>query len=388
MEIGRAFHLSTNDEAFDALVDATVSYPLATRIRYFLRDWRAAGDDVEARGIAVLHRVDTSDDSLRDFVAYGPMQVLLDDPRAKEVVSRIVIRMDALRTGAEVHDVVRARLDCDEEWTPDDWHLLEEASALVPYAYACLTEVLERLVHAFHHGDADCDHDRQCLLLLGDRLSVETYPPFRRSNGVNDALLLVHDGTFDPAPGLRLLIRCLFRFPDYVVHAPSLVRAVDRIADVPNDTDGGGWRVAFLQALVRAAGTTIVVRIVQEQGETSCLLRRLADGFSDVARAEYVALWPDVVAPAVQYAGAAAPATPCVDHECPITHDPCCDPVVASDGHTYERDTILRYMMKRPGAPSPLTRDPLDTFVVPNRSLKAAWFRNTPPPLPKASSDA
>ena len=58
---------------------------------------------------------------------------------------------------------------------------------------------------------------------------------------------------------------------------------------------------------------------------------------------------------------------------CPITFDEMQDPVVASDGHTYERSAILSVLRdgkKKGGAMSPLPREPLLATVYPNRALK------------------
>ena len=57
--------------------------------------------------------------------------------------------------------------------------------------------------------------------------------------------------------------------------------------------------------------------------------------------------------------------------ECPITLQPCVDPVVASDGHTYERDAILKHMLQN-GLVSPLTRQALEGRLVPNRAVRRA----------------
>ena len=45
------------------------------------------------------------------------------------------------------------------------------------------------------------------------------------------------------------------------------------------------------------------------------------------------------------------------------------DPVVASDGFTYERDAILAVLGPQGSRTSPLTREPLAPFVWPNRTL-------------------
>ena len=55
---------------------------------------------------------------------------------------------------------------------------------------------------------------------------------------------------------------------------------------------------------------------------------------------------------------------------CPITQEKMVDPVVMSDGHTYERTAIMQ-VLKRPAPLSPMTREPLNPdFVVPNWNLR------------------
>ena len=54
---------------------------------------------------------------------------------------------------------------------------------------------------------------------------------------------------------------------------------------------------------------------------------------------------------------------------CPITLEPMADPVVASDGHSYERSAIAD-VLKGPNKKSPLTREVLSDALVPNRALR------------------
>ena len=81
-------------------------------------------------------------------------------------------------------------------------------------------------------------------------------------------------------------------------------------------------------------------------------------------------------------APAAAPSIPSdrlLDHQvqssirCPITLEPFCDPVIASDGHTYERSAIMQLFSLEPSARvSPLTREPFANFcLIPNRSMRS-----------------
>ena len=56
---------------------------------------------------------------------------------------------------------------------------------------------------------------------------------------------------------------------------------------------------------------------------------------------------------------------------CPITHLVFSDPVVASDGHTYEREAITRWL--RSSTRSPITRERLTSTSVnltPNMTLR------------------
>ena len=52
---------------------------------------------------------------------------------------------------------------------------------------------------------------------------------------------------------------------------------------------------------------------------------------------------------------------------CPITMSIMRDPVVASDGHTYERDAIMRHLSTN--SLSPITQQPLDYMLFDNYSL-------------------
>lgn len=54
---------------------------------------------------------------------------------------------------------------------------------------------------------------------------------------------------------------------------------------------------------------------------------------------------------------------------CPITHEPLKDPVVAADGHTYERNAIQRWFAQSPRSPITNVAVP-STMVYPNRALR------------------
>jgi hypothetical protein len=63
--------------------------------------------------------------------------------------------------------------------------------------------------------------------------------------------------------------------------------------------------------------------------------------------------------------------TACRSLICPITYELFCDPVLAEDGHTYERDAIERWIKEN--GTSPLTRQSLSIdHLRPNHTIKQA----------------
>jgi len=55
---------------------------------------------------------------------------------------------------------------------------------------------------------------------------------------------------------------------------------------------------------------------------------------------------------------------------CPIMREPMTDPVVALDGHTYERSAILRWF-EQGSQTSPKTGSPMQQLLIPNHALRA-----------------
>jgi len=157
-----------------------------------------------------------------------------------------------------------------------------------------------------------------------------------------------------------VLARCLVHSPNYVVHAPLLLQTIREMLRRKQP-------LKWVSALVHAAGTVLIVRCVQEMPRyVDYVIKGLFYSCNPEAQDRLVQLWPSVVCKAL---GRPAPEElpPVTAYECPVTQMPCVDPVVASDGHTYERDVILRLIAD--DKPSPLTRDPLNSLVVENREL-------------------
>jgi hypothetical protein len=59
------------------------------------------------------------------------------------------------------------------------------------------------------------------------------------------------------------------------------------------------------------------------------------------------------------------------DYICVITQDLMIDPVIASDGHSYERSAI-EYLLQQENHRSPKTREEITNIIIPNHSLKGA----------------
>ena len=58
------------------------------------------------------------------------------------------------------------------------------------------------------------------------------------------------------------------------------------------------------------------------------------------------------------------------EYKCPITQMPMVNPVVASDGHSYEKHAIARWLVVRTARKSPVTNRSLSSKLVPNLALK------------------
>lgn len=135
-----------------------------------------------------------------------------------------------------------------------------------------------------------------------------------------------------------------------------------------------GWHPALGELVALQLDTSSVEFVVRlEQKGKLCYLIRACDAHLRehltwrVARGHLRRQWSERVLEVLQEAPDEI--APTCDAECPITHAPMRCPVVASDGHTYERDALLRHMV-RSGAWSPLTREPISYHVYANRALQ------------------
>jgi hypothetical protein len=132
-----------------------------------------------------------------------------------------------------------------------------------------------------------------------------------------------------------------------------------------------GWRMdlgALLSHYLDTASVEFVVCL--EKKKKLCFLIRESMNHTTISwrhvRSHLRRHWPERVNDVLQ--------TGCVDDEplttaeCPITNVGMRHPVVASDGHTYERDSIIRHMLHN-GPWSPMTRGIISYYLYTNRAI-------------------
>lgn len=82
------------------------------------------------------------------------------------------------------------------------------------------------------------------------------------------------------------------------------------------------------------------------------------------------------------------------EYYCPITHEVMTDPVLASDGFTYQREAIQNVFStaSRTAVRSPMTNEPLENLtLIPNRALKALvndWIQKNKPIISQEELDS
>ena len=136
-----------------------------------------------------------------------------------------------------------------------------------------------------------------------------------------------------------------------------------------------GWDAclgALVERILRRADTHVAFLVQLDRwGALGALMQRAfvahrTDPTWDGARAALRAAWPERVPALGDDDGNKG-----TEAACPITLCGMRHPVVASDGHTYERDALLRHMVAA-GATSPVTRGRLAYDLYPNRALSTA----------------
>jgi hypothetical protein len=203
-------------------------------------------------------------------------------------------------------------------------------------------------------------------LLIGEQL-VEVMDRLEYDRSLEDDEVLVILASYfgDSAYASNLLKRHAWTIP----FVPYYLLALDCLQEVPI-------------LLLQAGDVALVVQALRMGKKGEDLLRRLASQ-SAGHRDALVLVWPskmkEVLAVRTLRSNSSPP-LPCTSYECPITLEPCVDPVVASDGHTYERDALMNLFMHAPCAHaagplpvirSPMTRQRLLVMAYPNSDLSS-----------------
>lgn len=215
---------------------------------------------------------------------------------------------------------------------------------LTMLTHAAVKAVLRNLTKdTFVHSEV---HDLTMSLALAYRMW--TYSSFRMGGGIAGLLkwgLLRYDDTVR-----AVLLACAHAHPDYLLHDPALHFFLG------SQIHGGVFEVSeALIATQPVAFLVCVARSVSSERVLDVVLRRTFSSVSQVSRDALLRAWPERF-------GRTPPSPLPSAPECPITLQACADPVVASDGFTYERSAILQ-VLTTPNARSPMTREILDVRV-------------------------
>lgn len=353
-----ALHLATqyrdmDPVAFDdALAECSKTQDaLCDAVRTLVHRFRAVHGDFKEEE-RVLCEAARANRHVSTFVATGPLVDVCVAMRHnldyEPVARQVVLACKSTDVAPVVSFLVDHHLAHDAaEWPSDMWNVLEYGVCVHPSLYT-RDSVRKRILNEIALRPPMTVDSRQRMLFLANELRADDDPSF----DVEMILQLLRDGVRDARGGLALLQRHVVP----ALYAPSLLDAIDTLESN---------HVELPTNLVYVLSTSLPVRCVREGRED--LLRRLTLHTAETTTL-LVSLWPRMLSQVTGLPLVVA-STPVTSVECPITMEPCVDPVVASDGHTYERDAILTLLSRSDRPQSPLTRQPLNDIVVPNRAL-------------------
>lgn len=176
---------------------------------------------------------------------------------------------------------------------------------------------------------------------------VETHAGILRNARVPGAL----------AAGSRLHERLLLAVVDH--DATAALEALEAVTTHHGEaTAVANALVAKAAAKAETAADLARVMAIVEKASPNANLAHLQERHAVFARME-------------AHADAGVDFEPPPEQVCPITYDVMRNPVMASDGHTYERDAIAA-VLARPEPLSPMTREPLTPTLLPNHALRNA----------------
>jgi len=207
--------------------------------------------------------------------------------------------------------------------------------------------------------------------------------PVFRSMGGGDALMASLRFLAVRSPSFKMVSLCIremvSRYRDHIIHSPRFSHNLFWFSE----------RQIFTQEAVQICEAFIGEGV----SVLACLSSHLCNqSFEDVVgymlsavskerREDAFLQWPTKLAPffedGPERSALLSLRTPVTSYECPITLLPCLDPVLASDGRTYEREAILEVIIRT--GRSPISRKWLDYHLVPNSEVINKFPFSEPP---------
>lgn len=357
----------TEDEQLVAFAKTYVQAPATFRtllsvqsveVREFFQSIERSPTPLRLARSAVLAD-DTASERMSTLVRHGvlPKLAYLPGPVDEDVWPLLLALGDPAPIQTIVGDLLEQQLKQDTPSLHQDvWRVIQRVAGY-DWGARLLPKALGSLVIAML-GTASTQFERTAVAQVVHVLELHSDPRFRLGDGPDHLLSYLLHGVTDDTLVHEVLARCIAHCPEYVVHAPHLVHVL-------RETRRRNRTCPWASALVHAAGTALVVRCDRESSGFDEIMRGMFEWCDVDARKRLVQLWPERVCQAIGRAHVEGPAV--TAYECPISQMPCVDPVVASDGHTYERGFLLKIIVDQ--QPSPLTRQPLHPFVIENLEL-------------------
>lgn len=227
-----------------------------------------------------------------------------------------------------------------------------EASKLddtCPFRELIKALVIRLVLQCLRDFDASQDSPLlRCVRTLISEWSLIWSLYFRINGGIN-AMLSWSLTLYDDVLLTEILCSATLWFPNYIVFSSDLFDLL--LLSVMSHINTEFLTTLFEHEPV-AALTTLVAHLSDEGVQAVC------DDLV-VTFPQLVSTWPTLFG--------IRNGPPVCTHACPITLEECSDPVLASDGHTYERDAIMNVLAR--SRRSPMTREWLDLRVRSNVDL-------------------
>lgn len=239
----------------------------------------------------------------------------------------------------------------------------------------CIRSLLDFVLTVLHRDSSlapqlnDCKfflnlvHRRDFASLISYAVSLSEYDCFQDHFPIilHKCTTFLRSGMTDPDIR-RNALRLLERFTSTWHSVVSRVLA---------ESSPSGWRAdmgRLLKQMLTSTSVEFVLRVEGFQQLDSLILF----AFKTSSEEDWMEVlcrlklqWPQRVREVLKEP---VPAQSITDVTCPITLTECVYPVVASDGHTYERDALMQHMAIR-GAFSPITRGVISYHLFANRAV-------------------